>query len=155
MAMHPSRPSCPLVDPPLARSPLGASVSVHTFRLLHLVRCTRYNTSHNRQWPPRYQQSPIKPNLRSTTNTIRQYDPPFLSAQRCSPFGSSNHQVQINAIHFLSWYHSCSPYSYSPNSSHSFTVPHLCTMKPGHSVCFRWMLLARRGCSSRLPWLSI
>ena len=96
MAMHPSRHPCPLMDSPLARSPLGASAPP----TLTPCSVSRYYTRHNHQWPTRYQQRSIKRKLRTTLSITHQYPP--------APYGASidasRHQVQINLIRFLSWF---------------------------------------------------
>jgi len=118
--MRPSRPSCPLIDSPLAQSPLGASILLHTFR------------SHT-SFGILVSQSPVATKIpiefcqTQFVNFMRQYYPPVLAAHRSSLEPSSPSQPHS----FFCLGSSLVPFSQSllllVHLSHSFTVPHLCT----------------------------
>ena len=135
MPMRPSHPSCSFVDSRLA------------VRLCIIPTPTPCSTMpHNHQLPPGYQQSSSKSSLRIAISTI--HHPQFYlhAPYRLSPLPvwllKPSSPNQYHSFSYLAphWSRSRSPYSCFFTSV-SLSVPHLCTIKPGLSVCVL-------GCSS-------
>ena len=134
MATRLSR-SCPFIGSPLAPPPLRVLVSPHIFRPLHLVRCALYNMFHGHQLPPR-QQRPSKSNHESPSAQYVTRSTTFRSLRVFAASHLVSQAIKFKSTTFIFRLGS----SLVPSSQSllvlsyirlSFSVPALCTMKPG------------------------